>query len=108
MSNEKQHGLDVPGTGSFTFRRRVMADTFRIGAEYSRLTEGVSAPSPWLDAFATAYATLKVLTVEAPAGWDMAEMDPEDDASYAKIMGVFGTLRAAEARFRLGNGTPGA
>jgi hypothetical protein len=103
--NEKQHTLEVPGVGAFVFRRRVMADTFKVSAEYSRLTEGVPNPSTWLDLFATAYATIKVLAAEVPAGWDMAAMDPEDDESYKQIMGVFGALRAAEARFRLGHGT---
>ncbi len=81
--NERQHTIEVPNVGAFTFRRRVMRDEFKIGAEYSRLTEGVATPSQWLDMFATAFSTLKTLTAEA------------------------GALRAAEARFRSGSGAVG-
>ena len=105
--NEKTFPLEVAGIGNFVFRRRVLRDEFRIGAEYSRLTEGVDAPSQWLDLFATAYATLKVLAVEAPDGWELDTMAPDDSDTYRKIMEVFGALRAAEARFRAGHGTGG-
>lgn len=105
--NEKQYPIEVPGVGNFIFRRRVMRDEFRIGAEYSRLTEGVETPVQWLDLIAAATSTLKVLTVEAPSGWDIEAMDPEDDATYAKIMEVYGALRAAEARFRGERGAAG-
>lgn len=103
----QQHNLEVPGVGAFIFRRRVLRDEFRIGAEYSRLTEGVEAPSQWLDLFATAYATLKVLTVEHPDGWVLDDMAPDDPDTYRRIMEVFGALRAAEARFRPANGKGG-
>lgn len=105
---EQTHSLPIAGIGNFTFRRRVMRDEFKIGAEYSRLTEGVTTPSAWLDMFATAFSTLKVLTDEAPAGWNLDDMDPADNDTYRKIMEVFGQLRAAEDRFRLGHGTAGA
>lgn len=105
---EQTHVIEIAGIGNFTFRRRVMRSEFQIGAEYSRLTEGVSTPSAWLDMFATAFSTLKVLTVEAPAGWNLEDMDPADNDTYRKIMEVFGQLRAAEDRFRLGHGTAGA
>jgi hypothetical protein len=101
---DKTYPIEMPGIGVFTFRRRKMRDEFRVGAEYSRLTEGVESPSSWLDMFATAFSTLKVLTVESPAGWDMEEMEPDDPDSYRKIMEVFGALRADEARFRSGSG----
>lgn len=104
MSNERQHTIEVPNVGAFTFRRRVMRDEFKIGAEYSRLTEGVATPSSWLDMFATAFSTLKVLTAEAPAGWNLEEMEPDDNNTYRKILEVYGALRAAEARFRSGSG----
>lgn len=104
---EKQYPIEIPGVGNFVFRRRVMRDEFKIGAEYSRLTEGVETPVQWLDLIATATATLKVLTVEAPAGWDIDGMDPEDGATYSRIMEVYGALRAAEARFRGERGVAG-
>jgi len=107
MSNERQHIIEVPNIGAFTFRRRVMRDEFKIGAEYSRLTEGVNTPSQWLDMFATAFSTLKTLTAEAPAGWDLDAMEPDDNDTYRKILEVYGALRAAEARFRLGSGAAG-
>ena len=104
---DKTHTIDAPGIGAFTFRRRTMRDEFRIGAEYSRLTEGVVTPSSWLDMFATAFSTLKVLTAESPAGWNLDEMEPDDADTYRKIMEVFGALRAAETRFRRGSGANG-
>lgn len=101
---DKTHIVEIAGIGNFCFRRRVMRDEFRIGAEYSRLTEGVGTPSTWLDMFATAFSTLKVLTEEAPGGWDLDTMEPDDAETYRKIMEVFGALRAAESRFRRGSG----
>lgn len=104
---EKTHILEVPGIGLFTFRRRTMGLEFKMGAEYSRLTEGVETPTTWLATLATATAALKVLTVEAPKDWDIDGMDPEDDTTYSRIMEVYGALRAAEARFRSGRGAAG-
>lgn len=92
--------VPVEGVGQFRFGKRMMRDEMRINVEYSRLTEGIETPTSYLDLVATWMSTLKVLTVEAPAGWDVDEMDPLDDDTYAKLMKVFTALREKEGSFR--------
>ncbi len=102
---EKTFHLDVDDIGHFEFRHRTMRDEMRIGAEYSRLTEGVDTPSPWLDLMSTMISVLKVLQVAAPDGWDVDDADPLDDDSYKQIVLVYNALREREARFRGGDGS---
>lgn len=92
--------IDIEGLGSFTFGRRTMRDEFAIHAEYSRLTEGVSAPTTFLANFAEYFSTVKTLLVFAPGGWDIEEIDPQEHASLAQLSAVFAALRAKEADFR--------
>ena len=47
-------------------------------------------------------ARLETLTEEAPAGWDLANMDPAADDTIARILLVHGRLRAEQERFRTG------
>lgn len=97
----------VEGVGNFVFARRTMRDEMRVAAEYSRLTEGVETPTPFLETIAGWIATLKVLTVAAPDGWDLDDMDPLDEDVYAKIGKVNKALRLREGQFRKAKGTPG-
>lgn len=97
---KKTHHLDVDDIGHFEFVYRAMRDELRIGAEYSRLTEGVDKPSAWLDLFSTMISTLKVLIVEAPTGFKIDDADPLDPDSYKRIVLVYNKLREREARFR--------
>jgi hypothetical protein len=92
--------LDVEGVGTFVFARRTMRDELRISAEYSRLTEGVLTPTPYLDTVAGWMATLKVLTVKCPHNWDPETMDPFDTDTEEKILKVYGALRVKEGSFR--------
>lgn len=92
--------IQVEGLGSFTFARRTMRDEFAIAAEYSRLTEGVQTPTDFLHYYARAFSTIKVLQVVGPDGWNVDQLDPQEDASYAQMIGVFDALRAQEADFR--------
>lgn len=55
--------VDVPGVGSFTFRRRTLGDDIRIMALYDAMLGGVTEPSALLDSLATAIATLRTLAV---------------------------------------------
>lgn len=97
----KTHTETVEGVGVFSWRiPRTMRDEIRIAAETSRLTEGVETPSRWLSAMSEMMATLKVLTVESPESWDLDDMDPLSLDTYQKLTEVFGSLRAAEDRFR--------
>jgi hypothetical protein len=92
--------LTVDGIGAFTFARRNMRRELSIGAEYSRIIEGVPTPTPWLDTIAGWISALKVLTLKAPEGWDIDELDPLDDESYSKLLKVHAALRAKEGSFR--------
>lgn len=90
---------DVEGIGTFTFARRKMADEIKIQVEYAKLIDG-SEPTEWLARVCGWISTLKVLTVRAPDGWDIEEMDPLDDEVYANMLLVFLALRSRENTFR--------
>ncbi|HET7675834.1 MAG TPA: hypothetical protein VFL54_09960 [Gammaproteobacteria bacterium] len=105
---EKQvFAVDVEGIGTFQFRRRTMRENLRIDAEYSRLTEGVETPSKSLDLTAEMMSTLKVLTEDAPDGWDVDALDPLDPETYRKLIAVYSALREKEEFFRRGPGKAG-
>lgn len=91
--------VDVEGVGTFSFGRRTMRDEIKIQVEYARLIEGVE-PTEWLAVVAGWIATLRVLTVAAPAGWDIDEMDPLDDQTYARLAKVHQVLVDKERSFR--------
>ena len=101
MRNETDFDVSVEGIGSFAFGRRKMADEVAIQVEYARIIDGVT-PTEWLALVAGWLSALKVLTVRAPAGWDIDEMDPLDDDTYAKLMKVHAALTAKERSFRKG------
>jgi hypothetical protein len=98
--------VPVEGVGLFVFGRRTMADEIKIHVEYSRLTEAVQ-PTPWLDQVATWLATLKVLTVQFPEGFDLDALDPLDEDVYAKLLKVYAALTDKERSFRRGSGEAG-
>ncbi len=97
--NARDFEVVVPDVGRFKFGWRVMADEMRIQAEYARIVDGTT-PTDWLHVLAGWMSTLKVLTVEAPAGWDLEQMDPLDDEVYLKLQKVFDALRDKELSFR--------
>lgn len=94
--------VEVEGIGTFTFARRAMRDHIKIAVEFSKLTDGVETPSRNLEFIADIIATLRVLTVEAPDGWDMDldKLDPLDDDTFPRILKVFTALREKELSFR--------
>lgn len=91
--------VSVEGIGDFTFGQRKMSDHTRILVEYSRITEGV-APTPLLDAIAGWIAPIRVLAVRVPAGFDLEELDPLEEATYDKLMRINSALSAKERSFR--------
>lgn len=91
----------VEGIGRFRFARRKLADELQIQRLFAEYAGGVE-PTAWLTTLAEYLSTLKVLTVEAPEGWDMDDMDPLDNDTYTKISRVFVALREREERFRAG------
>jgi hypothetical protein len=94
--------VEVPSVGTFSFAKRMLRDELRISAEYSRVTEGVETPTAWLQLVGGWYAALKVLTVTAPLGWDIDNLDPLDQESYTKLRTVHAALREKEQSFRTG------
>lgn len=100
--------VDVPNVGTFSFAKRMLRDELRIAAEYSRLTEGVETPTEWLQLVGGWIAALTVLTVSAPAGWNIETMDPLDRDTYNKLREVHSALRAKEESFRAGAAKAGS
>ncbi len=95
--------LDVPGVGAFAFRRRTLGDEIAIASRYDALVGEVTNPSPLLDSLASAAATLRVLTVEAPIGWgpgELLDMDLLDEDRTGDLLRVYGALCAREDEFR--------
>jgi hypothetical protein len=99
--------VPVDDIGSFTFGRRNFRGQIASDIEFARLTEGVTTIDEVLEMFCRAMADLKTFTVQAPADWDVDELDPFDQDSYAKVLKVWGALRDKEAAFRQGTGTDG-
>lgn len=97
----KEFTITVEGVGAFTFARRNMRKEIAIGAEYSRLIEGVPTPTPWLDMVCGWISALKVLTLKAPEGWDIEELDPLDDENFTLLGKVHASLREKEGSFRV-------
>ncbi len=95
--------VPVEGVGTFRFGKRTMRDEIKIQVTYADMIEGVQ-PTEWLALVAGWISALKVLTVRAPDGWNIDEMDPLDDATYAKLMKVHAALTAKERSFRSGTG----
>ena len=95
--------VEVDGVGNFMFARRTMRDELRINAEYLRLTEGVEVAGSDLNIMADWMATLKVLTVSAPEGWDVEKLDPLEPENFEKMSKVFHKLREKENSFRKGS-----
>lgn len=98
--------VTVEGVGAFTFGRRKMKDELAIQREFADIIGGVQ-PTPWLEAVGGWISALKVLTVRAPAGWDLEEMDPLDEATYSKLNRVYQALREKEGSFRSGQAAAG-
>ena len=95
--------VEVEGVGRFTFGRRRMRDEVAIQVEYARLIDGVE-PTVWLQTVCGWISVLSVLTVRAPAGWNIDELDPLDPVTYEQMGKVFDALSDKERSFR-GNKT---
>lgn len=92
--------VTVEGIGLFTFARRTMADEFAIQRKFAELAGGGTDHTTWLDLVGGWVSALTVLTVRAPEGWNISEMDPLDDDEYKRLNQVFEALRGAEDSFR--------
>jgi len=96
---ESDFMVPVDGIGNFTFGRRTMADEIKIQVEFARIIDGVE-PTAWLSTVGGWLSVLRVLTVRAPADWDIDGMDPTDDETYAKLARVYDALIEQERSFR--------
>lgn len=94
--------VDVEGIGRFMFAKRTIRREFAILSIHSDLVGGTATPSPMLDDFASAFATIKGLLVQGPDGWDIESLDPLDDDTWTQISRIQGALRAREVAFRQG------
>src|SRR6476620_759644 len=106
MSKDTDFTVSVEGIGNFTFGRRKMSDELAIQREYCDIICGVT-PNPLLDILATWISAFKVLTVRAPAGWDIDEMDPLADETYDRLKKVYDALCEKELSFRVKPGAIG-
>lgn len=91
--------LTVENVGTFTFGKRTMRDEISIQVAYARMIDGVT-PTEWLTLVAGWISSLKVMTVRAPEGWDIDELDPLDDKTYSRLQKVADALYAKEKSFR--------
>ncbi len=97
--HETDFKIAVEGVGTFIFARRRMADEVAIQVEFARIISGVE-PTAWLSAVGGWISVFKVLTVLAPPDWNIDEMDPSDDETYAKMSRVYDELIEQERSFR--------
>lgn len=95
--------VEVADVGTFTFRRRAMRDHVRLFAEIERILGGPCEDKDTQHA-AEALASLSLLTVSGPDGWDLDALDPLDPDDVAKLFKVYRRLRDEEERFRQGAG----
>lgn len=108
MASATRFDIDVPDIGMFTFRHRTQRDLFKIEGETSRELGG-PVDDPQLQSGANMLATLRVLLVVGPEGWNLDKLiDPfEPEEGVLKLQKIFGALREAEARFRNGTARDG-
>jgi hypothetical protein len=91
--------IDVECEGRFVFRKRNMKLGLAVMAEEARiLPEGTEDAG--LRGMVRAYALVKVQLVEAPAGFDLDELDVDDDASYRRLAAVAMALAEKEAELK--------
>ena len=94
--------VEVEGIGEFKFRHSAFIDQLRIEARARRILGG-DCDDQELRGWAMMVARLETLTEEAPAGWDLANMDPAADDTISRILLVHGRLRKEQERFRTGS-----
>lgn len=94
--------VPVEGIGTFVFSPRRLRQEIAINVEFARLSEAVTLDG-FTSMFVRAVAELKVLTLEAPDGWQPAQLDDldaYDDATYGRLLKVWHALTDKEESFR--------
>ena len=99
--------VQVEGEGRFVFRRRDLKIGFAIMAETARLLGPAPRgdieegdPEDILHQLVTVYAMLRHQTVEAPDAWDIVAMDPQDHATYRRMVTVWTQMRSKEEELK--------
>jgi len=106
ISKPTDFDVTVEGVGRFVFGKRTMADEIEIQRQYAEIIGGVT-PTAWLETIAGWLSALRVLTVRAPADWDIDDMDPLDEETYVRLHKVYNALIEKERSFRPGRGQAG-
>lgn len=99
--------VQVEGEGRFVFRRRDLKIGFAIMAETARLIGPTPRddieegdPEDVLHQLVSVYAMLKHQIVEAPEGWDIDAMDPQEDGTYLHMVTVWTQMRRKEEELK--------
>ena len=90
----------VEGVGTFECRRRTLRVEIKIGAEFSRLTEGEEQIPAWMRELCEVVSAIKVLVVAGPDGFDVDSMDPHDEETFGRLIAIYNAITAEETRFR--------
>jgi hypothetical protein len=98
--------VNVEDVGIFTFGKRTMRDEIAIQVAFARYIDGVE-PTAWLQAVCGWLSSLSVLTVRAPDGWSLDDLDPLDEDCYRRLKRVHDALADKELSFRRGTGASG-
>jgi hypothetical protein len=107
-SSHTDFQVEVTGIGKFTFGRRTLGDAVRIRAEYRRLN-GDNESDAELQSVCHCIATVKVLCVSAPAGYeDIEDLDLIDNPEgFSQLFAIHDALKEKEDSFRKGTKEPG-
>lgn len=99
--------VEVENEGHFVFRRRNLRIGFAIMAEQARILGPAPRddieegdPEDILGQLVSVYSMLKHQIVEAPDGWDIDAMDPQDNASYRRMTAVWVQMRQKEEEMK--------
>lgn len=89
----------IEGVGAFVFKRRTMGLGIAVEAEMVRIMGGSFVSHGGIVTASRQLADLRVLTAQAPEGWDLEELDPFDDDASEKLTKVWEAFREAEITF---------
>lgn len=104
--DRENYPVIVESVGTFECRRRTLRVEIKIGAEFSRLTEGEEKIPAWFRELCEIVSALKCLIVKAPEGFSIDDMDAGKEDSFEKLVAVYNSIILAEARFRQGPENP--
>lgn len=98
--------ITVENVGTFECRRRTLRTEIKIGAEFSRLTEGEEKIPAWMRELCEIVSTVKCLVIKGPDGFNVDTMDPQDESTFGNLVAIYNAILTEEARFREGTKKP--